>query len=326
MSDADIVAVKPEIAASALITRARYDELTERASAAPDEFWAEECKRIDWIKAPTKIKNTNFTGDVSIKWFEDGTLNASANCLDRHLATRGDQVGDHLGGRRPERSRNVTYRELHEQVCRLANALTTLGRQEGRPGHHLPADGRRGRGRHARLRAHRRHPFRGLRRLLAGQPGQPHPGLQLASRSSPPTRAGAAAAGCRSRPTPTRRSKSCPTVKTVIVVKVTGGDGADAGRPRLMATRRSPPPPRRLPAGGDERRGPALHPLHLRLAPASPRACCTRPAATWSGPASPTSTCSTTTRARSTGARPMSAGSPATPISSMARSPTAPPR
>ena len=131
MSDTDIVPVKPEIAAAALMPRARYDDMTERAAAAPDEFWAEECKRIDWIKSPTKIKNTNFTGDVSIKWFEDGTLNASANCLDRHLAERGDQVAIIWEGDDPNSSKKVTYSELHEQVCRLANALTAQGVKKG---------------------------------------------------------------------------------------------------------------------------------------------------------------------------------------------------
>ena len=92
MSDADIVPVKPEIEAKALIKRADYERMAAHAAADPSTFWAGEAKRIDWIKAPTKIKNTSFLGDVSIKWFEDGTLNAAANCLDRHLATRGDQV------------------------------------------------------------------------------------------------------------------------------------------------------------------------------------------------------------------------------------------
>ena len=64
----------------------------ERAGRDPDGFWAEQAHRIAWMKPPTKIKNTSFSGDVSIKWFEDGTLNASASCLDRHLATRGDQT------------------------------------------------------------------------------------------------------------------------------------------------------------------------------------------------------------------------------------------
>jgi acetyl-CoA synthetase len=102
-----------------------------RAASEPDAFWAEECKRITWIKAPTIIKNTSFTGDVSIKWFEDGTLNVSANCLDRHLAARGDQVAIIWEGDDPNVSQTVTYRELHERTCRLANALTTLGVQKG---------------------------------------------------------------------------------------------------------------------------------------------------------------------------------------------------
>src|ERR1700692_4746306 len=123
MSDTDIVAVKPEIAAKALITRAQFNDMTARAAATPDAFWAEESNRVTWIKAPTKIKNTSFSGDVSIKWFEDGTLNVAANCLDRHLAERGDQVAIIWESDDPNVSKKVTYRELHAQVCQLANAL-----------------------------------------------------------------------------------------------------------------------------------------------------------------------------------------------------------
>jgi len=131
MSDADMIPVKPEIAKHALIDRARYDDMTARAASEPDAFWAEECKRITWIKAPTKIKNTSYTGNVSIKWFEDGTLNAAANCLDRHLAERGEQTAIIWEGDDPNVSKRVTYRELHEQVCRLANAMTELGIKKG---------------------------------------------------------------------------------------------------------------------------------------------------------------------------------------------------
>jgi acetyl-CoA synthetase len=131
MSDADIVAVKPEIAEHALINQARFAEMTARAGAAPEAFWAEECRRITWMKPPTVMKNTSFSGDVSIKWFEDGTLNAAANCLDRHLAERGGQVAIIWEGDDPNTSRKVTYRELHEQVCRLANALSGAGVKEG---------------------------------------------------------------------------------------------------------------------------------------------------------------------------------------------------
>ena len=131
MSDAEIIAIKPEIAAHALIDQVGYKAMRERASHDPEGFWAEHCKRIDWIKAPTKIKNTRFEGDVSIKWFEDGTLNVAANCLDRHLRERGDQTAIIWEGDEPDASRRVTYRELHADVCRLANALTARGIGKG---------------------------------------------------------------------------------------------------------------------------------------------------------------------------------------------------
>jgi acetyl-CoA synthetase len=131
MSDADIVPIKAEIAAAALVTHSQYEDMYARAAHTPETFWAEECKRITWMKAPTRIKNTSFEGDVSIKWFEDGTLNAAVNCLDRHLATRGDQLAIIWEGDDPNTSKTVTYRELHEQVCRLANALEQKGIKKG---------------------------------------------------------------------------------------------------------------------------------------------------------------------------------------------------
>ena len=131
MPDAEIVHVKPEIAAHALVDKARYEDMYRRAASEPEKFWAEEARRIDWIKPPTKIKNTDFRGDVSIKWFEDGELNAAANCLDRHLAERGEQVAIIWEGDDPSMSQKVTYRELHEKVCRLANVLTAQGIKKG---------------------------------------------------------------------------------------------------------------------------------------------------------------------------------------------------
>ncbi len=131
MTDEHIVPVKPEIAASAIVTREKFEEMTAQAASSPEAFWAEECKRISWIKAPTKIKNTSFENDVSIKWFEDGSLNAAANCLDRHLAGRGDQAAIIWEGDDPNASRTITYRGLHEQVCRLANVLTARGIKKG---------------------------------------------------------------------------------------------------------------------------------------------------------------------------------------------------
>ncbi len=130
MSDT-IFPVRPEIAAHTHVNKAQYDDLVARAAADPTTFWAEECKRIAWMKPPTKIVSGDFTGDVRIKWFEDGTLNASVSCLDRHLATRGDQVAIIWEGDNPESSLKVTYRELHAQVCKLANVLRDLGVKKG---------------------------------------------------------------------------------------------------------------------------------------------------------------------------------------------------
>jgi acetyl-CoA synthetase len=130
MSDT-LIAVKPEIAAKALIDAAKYKAMCQQADADPDAFWRGEADRIAWMKRPTRIKNVDFTGDVSIKWFEDGVLNASVSCLDRHLATRGDQVAIIWEGDDPNADAKVTYRELHARVCRLTNALRKLGVRKG---------------------------------------------------------------------------------------------------------------------------------------------------------------------------------------------------
>ena len=116
--------VRPEVAAHTHVTAARYQEMYEHAARDPDGFWAEQARRVAWIKPPTKIKNTSFAGDVSIKWFEDGVLNASASCLDRHAAAHPDRVAIIWESDDPSVSRSITYRELHEQVGRLANALS----------------------------------------------------------------------------------------------------------------------------------------------------------------------------------------------------------
>jgi acetyl-CoA synthetase len=105
--------------------------MTEHARRDPDSFWANEARRIAWIKTPTRIKNASFAGDASIKWFEDGVLNASVSCLDRHLATHGDRVAIIWEGDDPSVSKSITYRQLHEQVCRFANALRGLGVRKG---------------------------------------------------------------------------------------------------------------------------------------------------------------------------------------------------
>ena len=114
------------------VTAAQYDEMYARSLSDPDGFWAEEAKRLDWMKFPTVIKNTSFAyPDVSIKWFEDGVLNVSYNCIDRHLETRGDQTAIIWEGDIPGTDGKVTYRELHERVCRFANVLKANGVKKG---------------------------------------------------------------------------------------------------------------------------------------------------------------------------------------------------
>ena len=131
MTDAAVFPVRPEIAAEAHVTAEQYQAMYEQAARDPDGFWREQARRIAWIKEPTRIKDTSFTGDVTIRWFEDGQLNAAATCLDRHLADKGDQVAIIWEGDDPNQERRVTYRELHEEVCRLGSALKSLGVKKG---------------------------------------------------------------------------------------------------------------------------------------------------------------------------------------------------
>ena len=123
--------VRADFASRAYVDQAGYRARYERAARDPNGYWAEEAKRIAWMKAPTKIKNTSFDGDVSIKWFEDGTLNASVSCLDRHLASRGDETAIIWESDDPNVSEHVTYKQLHEKVCRLASAMRGLGVKKG---------------------------------------------------------------------------------------------------------------------------------------------------------------------------------------------------
>ncbi|MEX1152659.1 AMP-binding protein, partial [Parvibaculum sp.] len=131
MSD-ELFPVPAEWRKRALIDDAKYREMYEASVNDPEGFWREEGKRIDWIKPYTKIKNTRFdTHNVSIKWFEDGTLNASVNCIDRHLARRADQVAIIWEGDNPADHKKITYRELHEEVCRFANVMKVRGVKKG---------------------------------------------------------------------------------------------------------------------------------------------------------------------------------------------------
>ncbi len=130
-TDNSFFPVRAEFAQSAWIDNAKYQQMYEESVKNPEGFWGEHGKRLDWIKPYTKVRSVDFTGDISIKWYEDGALNASANCLDRHLATRGDQTAILWEGDDPSESRHVTYREAYEAVCRLANVLRAKGVKRG---------------------------------------------------------------------------------------------------------------------------------------------------------------------------------------------------
>jgi acetyl-CoA synthetase len=116
----------------AFIDDAKYQAMYAQSLKDPNVFWGEQGKRIHWFKPYTKVKNTSFDPhNVSIKWFEDGTTNVSYNCLDRHLATRGDQTAIIWESDDPAKDSKITYRELHAQVCRFANVLKAHGAKKG---------------------------------------------------------------------------------------------------------------------------------------------------------------------------------------------------
>ena len=117
---------------NALVDKAQYEAMYRESIEDPEGFWGKHGKRIDWMRPYTKVKNTTFErGKVDIRWFEDGTLNASVNCLDRHLDQHGDDTAIIFEGDEPNVSRHVSYRELHEKTCRFANVLKGLGVRKG---------------------------------------------------------------------------------------------------------------------------------------------------------------------------------------------------
>ena len=118
--------------AHALIDRAKFGEMYAQSVHDPDAFWQAQAKRLDWINFPNKIKNVNYhIPDVSIKWFEDGELNVAYNCIDRHLPTRGDQTAIIWEGDDPSEDSKITYRQLHDQVAKLANLYKARGVKKG---------------------------------------------------------------------------------------------------------------------------------------------------------------------------------------------------
>ncbi|MCD9542878.1 acetate--CoA ligase [Photobacterium carnosum] len=132
MSEVHIYPVDSAIANSAHINDDQYGEMYQQSTINPQGFWRQHGQIIDWITPYTKVKNTSFdSGHVSIKWFEDGELNVSANCIDRHLADRGDQAAIIWEGDDPNDDATLTYNDLYQQVCQFANALKSQGVRKG---------------------------------------------------------------------------------------------------------------------------------------------------------------------------------------------------
>ncbi|MET0934350.1 MAG: acetate--CoA ligase [Luteibacter sp.] len=128
----DIHPVDPAFAAKAHIRKDDYERMYAKSVQDPDGFWKEMSARVDWITPPTRIKNVSYDPkDLYIRWYEDGTLNVAANCLDRHLEKRGDKTAIIFEGDDPNESRSLTYRELHAEVCKFANTLKNLGVVKG---------------------------------------------------------------------------------------------------------------------------------------------------------------------------------------------------
>ncbi len=132
MSDNELYEVSDEWSSSSLIDSRMYNDWYQNSFDNNEEFWNEHGKRIDWIKPYSKVKNVNYhKNDFSIKWYEDGSLNASSNCIDRHLKERADQIAIIWEGDDPNDSKLITYKELHKQVCKFSNGLKSLGAKKG---------------------------------------------------------------------------------------------------------------------------------------------------------------------------------------------------
>ena len=132
MSESKVYPVKAHIGSDALLDKEGYEAMYLASVQNPDAFWGEQGKILDWMTPYTRVKNTSYDpGHVSIKWYEDGLLNVSANCLDRHLSERGDKVAIIWEGDNPAEDRKITYRELHAEVCKFANVLKAQGVKRG---------------------------------------------------------------------------------------------------------------------------------------------------------------------------------------------------
>jgi len=127
----DLYPVPSDIAAKSHCDNAKYLEMYQRSVTDSEGFWAEQANRLDWYKLPTQIKDVDFADNARIRWYADGELNVSHNCIDRHLDSRGDQTAIIWEGDDPTVDAKISYRQLHDQVCRLANVLKSMGVKKG---------------------------------------------------------------------------------------------------------------------------------------------------------------------------------------------------
>ncbi|MDX1923154.1 MAG: acetate--CoA ligase [Alphaproteobacteria bacterium] len=131
MSTSDLIPVKPSIQKHALVSAADYQRMYNQSLEQPDVFWAEQARKLDWMKPFTRVKNTSFNKPVSIKWFEDGVMNVSVNCLDRHLEKRAHQTALLWESDDGHLTRHISYQQAYDETCKLANALKKLGVKKG---------------------------------------------------------------------------------------------------------------------------------------------------------------------------------------------------
>ena len=326
MADNELFPVPDSVAEGAHVDAAGYEEMYRRSIEDPEAFWGEHGKRIHWIEPYTKVKDVSYApDDVHIRWYYDGTLNASANCLDRHLSARGEQTAIIWEGDDPANSKRITYNELHREVCKFANVLKAEGAKKGdRVTIYLPMIPEIAVAVLACARIGAVHSviFGGFSPdSIAG----PHPGLRFQRgrdrRRGRPGRPPDPAQGqCR------QGARILPVDREVHRGPPYRGRGRLGRRPRRLVPRGDGRGVGGLPRRGNERRGPALHPLHLGIdREAEGRAAHHRRLHGLRLDDAP-STSSTTATATFTGAPRTSAGSPGTATSSTARSPTARPR
>jgi hypothetical protein len=240
MSEPQTFPVPQDWARRAYADKNAYRKMYEASIDNPEGFWREHGQRIDWIKPYTKVKNVSYDkGDLHIRWFEDGTLNASANCIDRHLAHRADKVAIIWEGDEPTDDKKITYRELHEEVCKFANVLKAQGIKKGdRVTIYMPMI-----------------PEAAYAMLACARIGAVH--SVVFGGFSPDSLAGRIEDGQGAGKMPGRQIRYRREAH--------GRRCHHERRPRHLVRRCQGQSQRRLPARGDERRGPAFHPLYERF-------------------------------------------------------------